>query len=112
MSMTEAEYVGAFNATKEALWFGRVASTFRQREINQIPTVYKESQGIVALMKNTVYHFASKYIQASYHCVRDCMTWKKPSPKKIFMTDIVANTMTRVSQQSGSAHYGYGWASS
>jgi hypothetical protein len=70
-STTEAEYVAASDAAKEALWLGRLARTFQQCNSKWIPTVFSDSQGAVALAKNPVHHNASKHIKVRYHFVRD-----------------------------------------
>ena len=72
-SMTEAEYVAASDATKEALWLGRLGHTFRQVDSDLAPVVYSDSQSVVALSKNSVHHNASKHIEVRYHFVRDCV---------------------------------------
>ena len=61
--MTEAEYVAASDATKEALWLGPLAHTFRQVNSDSAPVVYNESQSVVAFSKNSVHHNASKHIE-------------------------------------------------
>jgi ATP-binding cassette subfamily B (MDR/TAP) protein 1 len=73
-STTEAEYVGASDAAKEALWLGQLARTFRQCNSKWILTVFSDSQGAVVLAKNPVHHNASKHIEVRYHFVRDCAT--------------------------------------
>ena len=57
-STTEAEYVAASDAAKEAL-----AHTFRQVDPDSVPVVYSDSQSVVALSKNLVHHNASKHIE-------------------------------------------------
>jgi hypothetical protein len=94
-STTEAEYVAASDAVKEALWLGRLARTFRQCNSKWILTVFSDSQGAVALAKNLVYHNASKHIEVRNHFVRDCATKEMLSREKISTTDNVANVMTK-----------------
>ena len=68
-STTEAEYVAASDAAKEALWLGRLACTFRQVEFTSAPVIYSDSQGVVTLSKKPVQHNASKHIDVRYHFV-------------------------------------------
>jgi hypothetical protein len=95
MSTTEAEYVAALNAAKEALWLGRLARTFQQCNSEWIPTVFSDSQGVVALAKNLVHHNVSKHIEVWYHFVRDCATKEMLSLEKITTIDNVADAMTK-----------------
>jgi hypothetical protein len=83
------------DATKEALWLGRLARTFRQVNSKWIPIVLSDNQGIVALAKNLVHHNASKHIEVRYHFVRDCATKEMLSLEKISTTDNVADAMTK-----------------
>ena len=68
-STTEAEYVAASNAAKEALWLGQLAHTFRQVDSDSAPVFYSDSHGVVALSKNPVHYNASKHIDVRYHFV-------------------------------------------
>jgi hypothetical protein len=94
-STTEAEYIVASDAAKEALWLGRLARTFRQCNLKWIPTVFSDSQGVVGLAKNLVHHNASKHIEVGYQFVRDCATKELLSLGKVSTTDNVADAMTK-----------------
>ena len=94
-SKTEAEYVVASDAAKEALWLGRLAHTFRQVDSDSAPIVYNDNQGVVTLSKNSVHHNVSKHIDIRYHFVRDCVISGKISLEKISTTDNVADRMTK-----------------
>ena len=94
-STTEAEYAAASDATKEALWLGRLAHTFRQVDSDSAPVVYSDSQSDVALSKNLVHHNASKHIEVRYHFVRDYVISGKIGLEKISTTDNVADGMTK-----------------
>ena len=75
-STTKAEYVAASDATKEALWLGRPAHTFRQVDSDSTPVVYSDNQSVVALLKNPVHHNASKHIDV---VVKKTVPRRKPS---------------------------------
>ena len=87
--MTEAEYLAASDAAKEALWLGRLAHMFRQVVSDSAPVVYNDSQ------KNPVHHNASKHIDVRYHFVRDCVNSGKIGLEKISTNDNVADGMTK-----------------
>ena len=81
-STTEAEYITASGAAKEALWLGRLAHTFRQVDSGSVQVVYNDSQGVVALSKNLVHHNTSKDIDFRYHFVQDCVISGKISLRR------------------------------
>jgi hypothetical protein len=83
------------DATKEALWLGRLAHTFRQCNSKWIPTVFSDSQGAVALAKNLVHHNALKHIEVRYHFVRDCAIEEMLSLEKVSTIDNIADSMTK-----------------
>ena len=83
------------HATKEALWLGRLAHTFRQVNSDLAPVVHNDSQSVVALSKNLVHHNASKLIDIRYHFVRDCLISRKIGLEKISTTDNVADGMKK-----------------
>ena len=94
-STTEAEYVVASDAAKEALWLGQQAFMFRQAEISSAPIVYRDSQGGVALSKSLVHHNASKHINVRYQFVRDYVILGKIGLEKLPTTDDVVNALTK-----------------
>ena len=94
-TMNEVEYVGAFDAVKEALWLGRLACTFRQVNFNSAPIFFSDNQEVVALAKNLVHHNASKCIEVRYHFIQDSVTKGKLVLEKISTGDNVAYGMTK-----------------
>ena len=91
----EEEYTAATYVTKEALWLGRLAVTFRQSDSTWTPVVFSDSQGVVALARNPVHHNASKHIEVRYHFVRECVTRGKLSLEKVATAENVADAMTK-----------------
>ena len=94
-SMTEAEYVAMSDTTKETLWLGQLAYTFRQADPNSVPVLFGDNQGVVTLTKNMVHHNASKHIEVQYHFVRDYVTKGKLDLMKVSIVDNVANRVTK-----------------
>lgn len=69
MSMTEAEYIAANDATKEMIWLKRFLESVGA--INNGPTTMKiDNQGTIKLIKNLEYHKRIKHIEVRYHFIR------------------------------------------
>ena len=64
MSTTEAEYMAATEAAKEALWF---TGLVRELGIQQVRVpLYCDSQNAIYLVKNQVYHARTKHIDVRF----------------------------------------------
>ena len=81
------------DVAKERLSLGRLACTFQQANSNSVLVVYIDSQGVVALSKNSIHHNAWKHINVWYDFVWDCITIGKLDLEKISMIDNVADGM-------------------
>ena len=55
--------------------------------------MYKDNQGLVALVKNPIHHSISKHIKASSHVVPDCLTKKKLTLVKMSMVDNISDAI-------------------
>ena len=60
ISTTEAEYVAASEACKEAIWLSRLVGEFGLEQ--KIPVLHCDSQSAIALAKNPVFHARTKHI--------------------------------------------------
>ena len=60
LSMTEAEYIAAVKASKEALWLRGLVETFSI--IHDLVQVHCDSQSAIHIAKNHGYHKRMKYI--------------------------------------------------
>ena len=69
LSTTEAEYVAATYAAKEALWLKRLISKVF-RSLNEPITLYSDSQSAIALTGDGSYHARTKHIDIRYHFIR------------------------------------------
>eukprot|EP00253_Pinus_taeda_P014092 PITA_14092 len=81
LSTTEAEYIAASHACKEAIWlkglfgeFGRLQDSIK---------LFCDSQSAIHLAKNPAYHSKSKHILIKYHFVRQVITERGVSLEKV-----------------------------
>ncbi|XP_034217437.1 secreted RxLR effector protein 161-like [Prunus dulcis] len=69
LSTIEAEYMGLTEASKEALWLTRLAKEFGIAQ--DLVVIQSNSQTVICLVKNQVFHRRSKNIDVRYHRIRD-----------------------------------------
>lgn len=69
-STTEAEYIGMYEATKEAIW---LRSFFNDLLGNCLPTttIFGDNLGSIQLSGNPVFHRRTKHIDVKYHSLRE-----------------------------------------
>ena len=78
---TEAEYMAAAEAVKEAIWLrGLVGSLGLKQEII---VVYCDSQSAIYLTRNQMYHERMKHIDIRYHFIREIISLGDVAVKKI-----------------------------
>ncbi|WP_176691529.1 Ty1/Copia family ribonuclease HI, partial [Enterobacter cloacae complex sp. GF14B] len=92
-STTEAEYVAANEACKEAIWLGRLVADLG---INaDMPELYCDSQSAIQLAKNPVFHSKTKHIDVKYHFIREVLEDKQIQLLKIHTKDNPADLLTK-----------------
>ena len=69
LSSTEAEYIAATEACKEAMWLQSILKEIDRKFYNA--TIFMDSQSALYLCKDPVYHERSKHIDVRYHFIRD-----------------------------------------
>lgn len=70
LSTTEAEYVAASQATKEAIWLQKLLFDIHEEVIK--PTILNvDNQSSIKLIRNPEFHNRTKHIDVQYHFVRD-----------------------------------------
>jgi hypothetical protein len=70
LSSTEAEYMAATQATKEAIWLRRLLADLGHPQAG--PTSIREdNQGAISLARNPVHHARTKHIDIQHHFVRE-----------------------------------------
>jgi hypothetical protein len=70
LSSTEAEYMAATQAAKEAVWLRRLLGELGENPSGPT-TVYEDNQGAIAIAQNPVFHQCTKHIDIQYHFVRE-----------------------------------------
>ncbi|CAM8986036.1 unnamed protein product [Rhodiola kirilowii] len=81
LSFTEAEYVAAIEAVKEALWLTGIVSEIEGKI--PVPQLHMDNQSALYLCKDPVYHERSKHIDVRYHFIRDKIDSNEIVLKKI-----------------------------
>ena len=67
MSTIEAEYIAAAEACKEALWLTCLVGDLGIQL--EMPMLHCDSQSVIMLAKNLVFHAKTKHIAIKYHFI-------------------------------------------
>eukprot|EP00253_Pinus_taeda_P011150 PITA_11150 len=94
LSTTEAEYIAASHACKEAIWLKGLFGEFGRLEDNI--KLFCDSQSAIHLAKNPAYHSKSKHIPIKYHFVRQVITKRGISLEKVHTKENCANMFTKL----------------
>lgn len=92
-STTEAEYMAAASAIKEALWMRRLLT-----ELGQDPgtiTIKADSQSAIKILKNPIISMRSKHIDVIYHFARERVARKDVAFAYVRTEDMVADGLTK-----------------
>ena len=92
-STTEAEYVAASEACKEAIWLTRLVGDFGLEQ--KLPVLHSDSQSAIALAQNPVFHAKTKHIDVRYHFVRECLADKRLDLVKVHTSKNAADALTK-----------------
>lgn len=77
LSTTEAEYVAASTAAREAVWIRKLLSDIGC-PCDKETTLYVDNQSAIQLVRNPVFHKRTKHIDVHFHFIR-----KKVNEKEI-----------------------------
>ena len=75
VSSTEAEYMAATHASKEALWLKRFVSDLGWEQ--STVRIFCDNQSALKMMKNPTYHARTKHISVQYHFIRELIEDKE-----------------------------------
>jgi hypothetical protein len=104
LSTTEAEYVAATHAAKEAVWLRAFISEVFQ-PINNPLTLYSDNQSAIALTKNDQFHARTKHIDIRFHYIRYIVADGKISLIYCPTNDMVADTLTKALPSAKAKHF-------
>ena len=105
-STTEAEYVAASEAAKEAVWIRKFVT-----ELGVVPSIidpvalYCDNNGAIAQAKEPRSHQKSKHIQRKYHLIREFISDKQISVQRTPSADNVADPLTKPMTQQQLDHH-------
>jgi hypothetical protein len=93
-STTEAEYIAASVASREAVWLRKLLSDLFSAELE--PTViHYDNQSCIKLSENLVFHHRSKHIEMRYHYVRNMVQKNILSIQYVPMVEQTADILTK-----------------
>jgi hypothetical protein len=93
LSTTEAEYMAATQACKEAIWIQRLMEELGHMQ--QKIVVYCDSQSALHIARNPAFHSRTKHIGVQYHFVREVVEEGSVDMQKIHTNDNLADAMTK-----------------
>ncbi|RDB21868.1 Retrovirus-related Pol polyprotein from transposon TNT 1-94 [Hypsizygus marmoreus] len=104
LSTTEAEYVAAMHAAKEAMWLRRLIGELF-RPLSEPTTLFSDSKSAIALTKDGHFHACTKHIDIRYHYIRYII--EAGSIKIIYCPtdDNTADTLTKALPSVKAKHF-------
>ncbi|GJY59525.1 hypothetical protein Tco_0459417, partial [Tanacetum coccineum] len=93
VSTTEAEYVAAAQASKEAVWLKMLLEELGHEQ--EKITLFCDNQSALYLARNPAFHSKTKHIQVQYHFVREKVEKGTVDMQKIHTDDNVADYLTK-----------------
>ena len=94
LSTTEVEYIGITKAEKEALWLKNLALEMGLAQ--EAVRVHCDSQSVLLLAQNSVYHVRMKHIDIRYHRIRELVEEDKVELVKVHTKENPADAMMKV----------------
>ncbi|KAE8656252.1 Retrovirus-related Pol polyprotein from transposon TNT 1-94 [Hibiscus syriacus] len=92
-STTEAEYVAATQASKEAIWLKMLLEELGHNQ--EYVSLFCDSQSALHLVRNPTFHSRTKHIRVQYHFIRENVEEGTIDMQKIHTKDNIADFMTK-----------------
>ncbi|KAH9659029.1 hypothetical protein KPL70_023708 [Citrus sinensis] len=93
LSTTEAEYMAATQACKEAIWIQRLLEELGHKQ--QKISVFCDSQSALHIARNPAFHSRTKHIGVQYHFVREVVEDESVDLQKIHTKENLADVLTK-----------------
>ena len=93
LSTTEAEYMAATQACKEAIWIQRLLEELGHGQ--EKISVFCDSQSALHIARNPAFHFRTKHIGVQYHFVREVVEDGSVDLQKIHTKENLADVLTK-----------------
>jgi len=93
LSTTEAEYMVATQACKEAIWMKKLMEELGHKQ-EKIP-LYCDSQNVLHIARNPAFHSRTKHIDVQYNFVREVMEDGSVDFQKVHTKKNPANALTK-----------------
>jgi hypothetical protein len=94
-STTEAEYVAAAEAAREAAWLKGIINELEINfHVDTIP-LYIDNNSALKLTRNAEYHSRSKHINIKYHYIRQAVEEGIIDPQRVDTTENIADIFTK-----------------
>ncbi|KAE8734764.1 hypothetical protein F3Y22_tig00000715pilonHSYRG00142 [Hibiscus syriacus] len=92
-STTEAEYIAATQASKEAIWLKMLLEELGHNQ--EYVSLFCDSQSALHLARNPAFHSRTKHIRVQYHFIREKVEEGTVDMQKIHTKDNIADFMTK-----------------
>lgn len=93
LSTTEAEYMAATQACKEAVWIQRLLEELGHMQKKIV--LFCDSQSALHIARNPAFHSRTKHIRVQYHFVREVVEEGSVDMQKIHTDENLADVMTK-----------------
>jgi hypothetical protein len=104
LSTTEAEYVAASHAVKEALWLRTLISQIFG-SLTRPTTMHSDNQSAIALAKDHQYHARTKHIDIRFHFIRWVLEEGRITLVYCPTDKMVADTLTKALPSAKVKHF-------
>ena len=95
LSTTEAEYVAACDAAKEAMWLQQLLAELQVIDNSNVPTLNQDNQSAIFIEKNHSVKQRTKHIEIKYHFIRMFIQEGKLAVKYCPTNEMTADILTK-----------------